>query len=391
MARLPLLVVLALSVAAAAREGVAAEWHESYHEGLKALAQGQPSRAVSLLEQAARQRPEPGRNVITYGTNVENRYYPYLNLAEAYLQLRDLAGVRSALQRSERWNREPADERRRLAARADELAARLTPPAPSATPTAAPAPARESPPDTVAAPTAVPTPVPTAAAVPPPPKPTDRPAFPQRPAPMPSALPGPPSITQPAAPPPTAAGVLEVVSQPPGASAYLDDEFIGATDSEWGRLVRTGVPAGRHRVRLTLAGHADLVEPIDVGAGGRTELRRRLTPLAPAIDRRYVLFGGVALVLLALTGWALRRPGPAGLTPPAPTPRRPFDDAGPTPARPTPSASAGPGARRDADGCDYFGEYRLLEALGRGGMASVYKAERRGEICALKRPLPAFL
>jgi serine/threonine-protein kinase len=38
-----------------------------------------------------------------------------------------------------------------------------------------------------------------------------------------------------------------------------------------------------------------------------------------------------------------------------------------------------------------FGEYRLEEQIGKGGMASVFKAERRGERCALKRPLGAFL
>ena len=106
----------------------AQEWHEAYRDGLKALAQNQPARAVGLLEYAVSQRPQPGRDVVTYGTNVERQYYPYVKLAEAYLRLHDLAGVRSALKRSETWAREPAEERRRLAAQLDALdaaAARL--------------------------------------------------------------------------------------------------------------------------------------------------------------------------------------------------------------------------------------------------------------------------
>jgi len=386
-----ILALLLLATFASARAGRAQEWHESYREGLKALSQGQPQRAVSLLEQAAGKRPQPGRNVVTYGTNVEPRYYPYLHLAEAYLQLRDLPGALSALKRSEKWNAEPADERRRLAARAEELGARLAIPTPPAMPSAPPAVPREVPPETVPTPAtgAVPTPLRTAAEPAALPKPAA--AASQRPAPPPPGrgpLPSPSAARDVQAP---TRGLLEIVSQPGGASVYLDDELIGTTDPEWGRLIRTGLPAGRHRIRLALPGHRDLVEDIEVGGEGRTDFRRRLSPLAaPAVDRRLGLVGAVALVLLALTAWALRRPRPAS---PAATPRSAgtFDDASPTPARVTPPALGSPGAHRDAQGREHFGEYLLLELLGRGGMASVYKAERRGETYALKRPLPAFL
>jgi hypothetical protein len=329
--------------------------------------------------------------VITYGTNVVERYYPYLRLAEAHLALRNVAAARAALRRSETFAREPAEDRQRLAAQVDELAARLAPPvavaasvAPPPPPVTTPSAAVEAvPPPTTAA--ADPRVVPAPHAVPIAPRtaaadPVEH-ARHADPPPMPA-----PRASPVAAPDPT---TLEVVSQPPGARVYLDGELIGATDAEWGRLVRSGYPPGRHSVRLELAGHRDLVEDVELVPGGNTEFRRRLTPEAMAADTRVVLAGVVAAVLLALTAWALRRPeDPA----PLPTPARPtFDPAGPTPARGTPPGMGSPGVHRDADGVEHFGEYRLMGPLGRGGMASVYKAERRGEIVAIKRPLPAFL
>jgi hypothetical protein len=363
----------------------AQDWHEAYRDGVAALARGQAARAVELLERAAALRPEPGRNVVTYGTNVEARYYPYLRLAEAHLLQRNLEGARAALKRSEAWGREPADQRAQLAARVEAAAPRPPAPPPTAPAvapsTVAPPPPAEPPPTTAAAP---PSPVdpPTAA---PSVAPSTAPrATPRAPAPSAAATPAPP-----AAPREVAAGTrgsLEVVSQPPGAAVYLDDELVGTTDPEWGRLVKSDVPAGRHRVRLSLAGHEDVAEDVDVAAGGATAFRRRLNPAGGRIDGRLVFFAALAVVLLGLTVWALRRPA----TPPAePTPRHPSAHTPGTPARVTPGG--GPGVVRDAEGVERFGDYRLLEPLGRGGMASVYKAERGGEVCALKRPLPAFL
>jgi len=387
-----------LALLAAAGPAPAAEWFEAYRDGVNALAEGQPMRAVTLLEFAASQRPRPGRNVVTYGTNVEPRYYPYLRLAEAYLQVRDLAGARSAVGRSEKWAVEPVEDRRRLSARVEELAAQLAPPptappsvappaaAPEAVPpTTLPAPvaARESPaePAPSARPDEVPAPAAAAARATPPARPT--------PSPRASAVAEPPAAPAAALPEPEepSTGTLDVVSQPPGASVYLDDELVGTTDPEWGRLVRSGIDPGRHRVRLALPGYRDVMEEVELGAGGTRDFRRRLAPLDAPRDYRPLLFAAVAAVLLAITAWALRRRGDAG-----PTPLHPRIFSNPTPRVLTPPGfDSSPGVRRDADGSEFFGEYRLLAPLGRGGMASVYKAERRGEVCALKRPLPAFL
>src|SRR6185295_20108353 len=142
----------------------------------------------------------------------------------------------------------------------------------------------------------------------------------------------------PAAPAPA---TLDVTVQPPGASVYLDDELVGTADREWGRLVKSGVAPGRHRVRLALAGHADAVEEVDAAAGQRVELRRRLAPVAAPATRGWLVpsLAAAAVVALALGGWALgRRRGPVTRPPATTVPT--FDPDGATPLRTPPAVSA---------------------------------------------------
>jgi len=380
-------IALALLLAPAAAR--AQDWDESYRSGLTALARGDNARAAEALRRAIALRPEPGRNVPTYGTNVEPRYFPYLRLAEACLALGQLEAAREALERSASFGAlEPADERRRLLDRVEALAAQRRSPPP--TTASAPAATPSAPPVVAPAPaTPAPVTVPPASATPPAEPSAPREGFhpghvgerEPRPAAEPRATARPSAAT----PSEAATGALEVVSQPPGAVTYVDDEPVGATDPQTGRLVKSGLAPGRHRVRVAHPGHEDAARDVEVVAGGTASFAATLRPLsagAPAAGAGLVAFALVAIGLVAVFAWiALRRPEGAALT------------GGSTPSgglavrAPTPSGQANPGARSDDLGQEWFGDFRLLERLGKGGMASVYKAERRGELSALKRPL----
>jgi hypothetical protein len=188
--------------------------------------------------------------------------------------------------------------------------------------------------------------------------------------------------------------MLEIVSEPPGAAAYVDDEPIGSTDPHTGRIVKSGVRPGRHRVRVSRPGHEDVTQDVEVPRGGTASFHAVLARSGSAVSdqRPWIVFGALALLLVAVTAWlALRRPSPGGAsTIFARTPR-----PGPTPIRPepgaTPAGPLSPGARRDELGNEWFGDYRLLELLGRGGMASVHRAARGHDLVALKRPLASLL
>ena len=454
----------------------AQDWFDAYARGLAALKQGDGVKAADWLERAARKRPEPGTNILTYGTNRLDRYHPYLHLAEAYLLAGKPEEARAALERSEAKGKEPAAERERLRARVDaeiekRRVAQASPP-PTAAVTAPPTQA----PTATAAATAAPTSAPATA------PPTAAPAGPTAAAAANGILeiesdpagatvflgaqlvgttplrievaPGSYDValrkegaaevrfpvrvnarrttretralvmapTPAAAPATVETAGLVIVTHPPGVSVYVDDVPLGTTDPVSGRLVKGGLEAGRHRVRLSRPGFADVAEEIDLPAGPATTFEKTLNPagwsLSPAV---VVECTAALLVVIALFfGWRHWRRRQAAAVPIA-TPLSADPSATTTSKRtavgaPTIKKAEAAAARTAVDGMETaalptpvtpggrsvsgtkgldlparFGDYMLLSALGRGGMASVFKAERRGEICALKRPLSAFL
>ena len=353
----------------------AQEWHELYAEGVAALRSGQARRAVELLRRAIQKRPEPGRNVPTYGTNFEPRYFPYLRLAEACLLLDADEDARQALATSARFGVEPAEERRALEAR---LRAALD--------TKSPPPAATPPP--VSLPPAAPVMAPVIA-----------PASPSPAAPPPVSV-GVESATRPSGrsratptprpPPPGTAAALEVTSDPPGAQVFLDDEPRGRTDPQTGRLKIRGLAPGRHRIRLSSEGRDDLIREIDVA--GETLAFHAVLPYpqtsppppspaespAPATPWALWTLVGLALFLLFVLGLWVRS---LGKLPTEPVER--------------PATASTSGGRSDPGTTEVlpmsFGEYTLTRRIGKGGMAVVYEAVRRGETFALKRPLAGFL
>lgn len=377
--------VLALGLLLSATVVRAEEWHEAYHAGLQALARGDNQGAVERLRRAIALRPEPGRNVVTYGTNVEARYYPYLRLAEAYLGLGQLDLARSALAESASRGAEAADERRQIEAKLERaLAARQPPPTTMPPPTTTPPPATTLLPSPVAEPTAAPPVDPRAPVVAPAPGATQAipPATLPRSVDRPSPAAPRAEVREPEPAPGPALGGFEIASDPPGAQVYLDDEHLGTTDPQTGRLVKSFVSAGPHRIRVELPEYESLARQIEVRAGASATVYATLTrrpqaqPPPNATSPTFLAFGVVTVALVAVVVWMLlRRPEER---PPiyAATPR-PGSGRALSPA-PTPPGELNPGATEDDLGQQWFGEYRLHEILGRGGMASVYKAEKGG-------------
>jgi len=458
---LVLLAVSFSSISIHVSRAVAQEWFDDYARGVAALEDGKPDLAIRHLERAVRRRSDPGSNLVTYGTNRLPEYFPYLKLAEAHLRAGNLEAAREALRLSHSKGKEPAEARGLLQAQVHEAdskareelerraradrEARATVPSPLSTTTVAPT---VAPRETASAPLpragklvvrsepeggasvfangrflgltplsveldpgeyevkvltegARPERVPvtivageTSVVAPRLSPATSRPA--------PAA--GPPPV-QPVVERPS----LLIVSDPPGTSIYLDDELIGSTDLQTGRLLRASVSAGTHRVRLSRPEHGEVVDDIEIAPKGETRYEARLAPKAavleatstapsadppavgtgaPARGAKIWFLPGFALVLAGIA-FALRRRSsraqestrltemPVAL---AESGRRKRPEA------PSETDTVVAQAERER-----FGEFRVLKQLGKGGMAAVYLVERGGKLFALKRPLEMIL
>ena len=269
----------------------AQEWHELYADGLTALQNGQGQRAVELLERAIEGRSQPGMLVPTYGTNFVPQYFPYLRLAEAYLLLDAAEDAGEALQVSARLGIEPAEEWAALEAQVRAAIDARRPPSD-------PAPRPE--PISTAEPTAPPEPpaAPEAAVAPPPPQPERTEPTPTAGAPPREQTPPPPPAAAaierdrpsaetpepppPAPPPRETRPALDITSDPPGARVFLNDEPVGRTDPETGRLRLTALTAGRHRVRLSAEGRQDVIREVEInGESVAIEARLSRRQVAP--------------------------------------------------------------------------------------------------------------
>jgi tRNA A-37 threonylcarbamoyl transferase component Bud32 len=199
-------------------------------------------------------------------------------------------------------------------------------------------------------------------------------------------------------------GSLYISSRPPGAAVYLDEAKIGETDT-----VINAIPVGSHKLRLELAGYEKVEQIIGVQAGRTIRIptvlvRMQGTPVMkgegialplPTLLTEFVNPWVIMLVVLLLAGMVIlamiMRAIPARI---GSTPRvRPMTRKQP-PSKVQPKQASIPHPVRGIAlrKAAVLGNYRIVEKIASGGMATIYKAvhAKNGGLAVLKVPYEQF-
>jgi len=187
-------------------------------------------------------------------------------------------------------------------------------------------------------------------------------------------------------------GSIAITSRPTGAAVYLDDTPVGETN-----IVIDAVPEGSHKIRVELAGYERIEQIIAVPSGrtihiplalARTKSRALLpgdvrTPPLQGLFAEFanpwvivlavLLFAGVVILTLIMKALPARVKVAARTAP-----KR----------KQVPVAARGSALKKAA----VFGNYRIVDRIASGGMATIYKAThiKNGELAVLKVPYDQF-
>jgi tRNA A-37 threonylcarbamoyl transferase component Bud32 len=199
-------------------------------------------------------------------------------------------------------------------------------------------------------------------------------------------------------------GSLYISSNPPGAAVYLDDTRIGETNT-----VINAIPVGSHKLRLELGGYDKVEQMVIVQAGRTTRIPTRLVrtggvPLsigagaAPPLSELLAEFVNpwvIMLVVLLLAGMVIltliMRAIPARVSK-APAVRPMTRKPSRTRVQPKQARISHPVRGIALRKAAVIGDYRIVEKIASGGMATIYKAihAKSGELAVLKVPYDQF-
>jgi|GEM_PF-2680183 len=102
---------------------------------------------------------------------------------------------------------------------------------------------------------------------------------------------GPSHAEGPTPPPTLGAGVVEIITDPPGASIYLDAQLAGQSPS-----TLKDIPSGPHNLILVLEGHQNIAKKIIVGRNRTTKVNEMFVEITGTLDLKTDPEGAAVLI-----------------------------------------------------------------------------------------------